>query len=277
MTQNSRPAVVSIPTAARPLFKPRAKPPVDGLALVYDVAGFTRFFNQPDAHRYVPRYLNRITQAISIIISGGNAYWTSQVKGGKTVPIIYSPLPYKLLQRKFLGDGELVIWRLDNPDDARVNSYLSYLINRLWGLQQKFEHVLDKARSELPVAQLPDRIRFSLARGDLYELQSADSKRAEYAGVCLNLASRLVKYCPELSFLASDRVEARDSKYSRVVARQIRGFPEEIVLVRTADYDELNEATKKRLFRDVATLSSSSPKRRNSKSTPPSEPVPTTP
>ena len=169
-------SAASTPTAARPLFKPRAKPPVDGLALVYDVAGFTKFFNQPDAHRYVPRYLNRITEAISIIISGGNAYWTSQTKAGKKVPVNYSALPYKLLQPKFLGDGELIIWRIDDPDDQKVKTYLSYLINRLWGLQQKFESILEKARNELPVAQLPDRIRFRLARGDLYELQSIDTR-----------------------------------------------------------------------------------------------------
>jgi len=248
--------VTDTPATAQPLFKPRAKPPVDGLALVYDVAGFTRFFNQPDAHRYVPRYLNHVTEAMSIILSGGTAYWTFKPEKNVAKPIRLKALPFTLLQRKFLGDGELIIWKIEDPDDPELAENLKYLINRLWVLQSAFSYVLERAKKEIPVAQLPDKIRFSLARGDLYQLESARGDAPEFAGVCLNLASRLVKYCPELSFLASDRVEARDEEihqiYSRVVATKIRGFPDEIVLANKGDFAKLNERAKRGLFRELA-------------------------
>lgn len=58
-------------------FRPQASPATQALILTFDLEGFSRFFSQPDVHNYVPRFLNRVFDAVSIIINGGKEYWTS--------------------------------------------------------------------------------------------------------------------------------------------------------------------------------------------------------
>jgi hypothetical protein len=72
----------------------------DAMAVVYDLDSFTKFANQPDAARFVPALLNEVSNAITTLISGGKAYWDG---------IDWHPLE-GLLQRKFLGDGELLLF-----------------------------------------------------------------------------------------------------------------------------------------------------------------------
>lgn len=230
--------------ASAPRFRPRSQPPRDGLAVIYDLTDFTRFFTQPDAHRYVPRFLNRIADVITISIEGGESYWDTPARTGPISGL-------KLRQRKFLGDGELLIFDIDENDPKGI----SRLMNRLWNVQAFFHKILAVAQEELPVAGLPPKIKFGIARGDLYELQEiGEPPTSEYIGVSINLASRLVKYCPELSFIASARVELstrqqHDDGYTRVVASKIRGFPDEIVIVDKTEFNELSEQTRENLFR----------------------------
>jgi class 3 adenylate cyclase len=229
----------------QPHFKPKSKPAHDALVVIYDLTEFTRFFTGPDAHRYVPQFINRVAETITVIIDGGKTCWEPQVKA-------MSPLHLDLEQRKFLGDGELLIWRLHNE----IN--IGALMNRLWNFQNEFKKFLDTVQEDIPVAGMPPAIKFGIARGDLYELEGADeTTQSEYIGVSINLASRLVKYCPGLSFIASTRVslsKAWQDKagYMRVVATQLRGFPEEIVIVDRHEFEQLAEEIRKDKFRTLS-------------------------
>jgi class 3 adenylate cyclase len=123
-------------------------------------------------------------------------------------------------------------------------------------LKDSFSEVLKQAAADVPVLDLPTRIRFGVARGTIYELTRASGTNKEYIGFCINLASRLQKYCADLGSIVSARVGLPDEfvakeEYKRVVATKIRGFPEEIVIVDKEEYEALAEGQRASLFRDL--------------------------
>jgi class 3 adenylate cyclase len=229
-------------------FASRGGNPAHGLALIYDLEGFSKFFNQPDVQDYVPKFLNHLSQAMSVVLLGGTAYWDS-------IHQKYEPLPAPI-HEKFLGDGMLYVWRLKRNQLDFDPDFISGLCNRLWNLKVAFPEVLKKAADDVPVLDLPTRIRFGVARGTIYELTRASGTNKEYIGFCINLASRLQKYCADLGFIVSARLGlpaefVAKQHYNRVVATKIRGFPEEIVIVDKQEYEALAEGHRTNLFRDL--------------------------
>ena len=228
-------------------FDNTASRPKNGLALIYDLEGFSRFFNQPDVQEYVPKFFNEVSRAVSTAIFGGDAYWNDQE---------YKPLVGMTpIHEKFTGDGALYLWTT-NRDESMSSSFIQYLCNRLWNLKTDFTRVIDKASDQVPVMDVPQRIRFGLARGTIYELRRKHTSQREYIGFCINLASRLQKYCPDLGFIASARIGLaesvlKDSSYMKVVAKQIKGFPREIVIVDSDEFEALDPETKDRYFDEI--------------------------
>lgn len=77
----------------------------DGLAVVYDLESFSKFAKQPGASQFVPRLLNRVIQAVTEVITGAPTFWD---ESDQTAPPGTFPEINGLLQRKYLGDGELL-------------------------------------------------------------------------------------------------------------------------------------------------------------------------
>lgn len=230
------------------LFKPKASYPEQALVLMFDLEEFSNFFSQPDVHTYVPQYLNHILECMNIIISGGKAYW---YKDEKNVPHTYSALP-EPIHTKYLGDGMLYIWRYQSFSKDRLISF----VNRLWNLQTFFEEVLLRCSEDVPVIDIPKKIRFGISAGSIYKLTYQNSNKEEYIGYSINLASRLQSYCKELGFIISGRVnppkkDVDDNNYVKVIATKIKGFPNEIVYVDKAEYEGLDEIIKKDLFKEL--------------------------
>jgi class 3 adenylate cyclase len=230
-------------------FKHAASAPTNGLALIYDLEGFSRFFNQPDVQHYVPKFLNHVSTAIQTCLYGGLAYWSPNARE-------LGPLRSVPIHEKFMGDGALYVW-VDRMDDPIRDSTVRALCNRLWNLKTDFDKVARKAFDEIPVANVPSKIRFGLARGTIFELATSSGGDKEYIGYCINLASRLQKYCPDLGFIASARLNLTqgvltEHGYTRVMATSIKGFPDgEVVIVDKEEYDALGSRLKKRLFADL--------------------------
>jgi class 3 adenylate cyclase len=230
-------------------FEPKAGQPFDGLALIFDLAEFTKFFNLADAHLFVPRFLNRVMEAIDILFFGGEQYWLPE---NRTIAAL-SKAP---IHEKFLGDGALYVWNLFE-DEARTKALIANIVARCWNLQAFYSKVVDKCVEELPVRELPPAIRFGLARGNLYELRAASDGHREYIGPCINLASRLQKYCPELRFIASARIDLPADQLKaltliRVAASKIRGFPGEIVLLDKGEYEKLSANNRNTYFEKLS-------------------------
>lgn len=221
-----------------------ASRPMRGHALIYDLSGFSKFFNQPDVNEYVPKFLNRISEAISTVIFGGRNYWSPD-------PHDTAPLTPPI-HEKFLGDGALYLWATSPKKQEEVLSPQE-LCNRLWNLQNEFSEVLNRCKEDVPVVELPAKIRFGLASGTIFELRREGTNQREYIGFCINLASRLQKYCPDLGFIASARIGLTDAnlaqhEYVKVIATQIKGFPHEIVIVDKDQFNKLDAKVRDALF-----------------------------
>ena len=229
-------------------FDTRASRPKHAMVMIYDIKGFSAFFNQPDVHEYVPRFLNNISNVIATVIYGGKDYWT-------TTPNTLQPIQAPS-HEKFLGDGGLYIWLSPNAKGFST-VFVTNLCNNLWNIQKFFGNIRKKCAETIPVYELPQGIRFGLARGTVYELTNRKTREREYIGFCINLASRLQKYCSELDFIASARTEIPESllgkyEYIKIVATKLKGFPKEIVIVDKDEYAELSEEIKSDLFESIS-------------------------
>lgn len=235
-------------------FQSKASRPKNGIALFFDLEGFSRFFNQPDVNEYVTKFLNHVFGAVDVCIYGGSAYWDKNQKE-------YSPLSLSPIHVKFIGDGALYIWTPKKSGDEFAAAFINTLLNRLFNLKLWFSVVLERCAEDVPVVDLPARIRFGIARGTIFELQHHGRAQKEFIGFCLNLANRLQTYCRSLGFIASARigmshVEMEKHGYRKVIAKQIVGFPREIVIVDSQEFDNLEEDERSELFEPVVSNAS---------------------
>jgi class 3 adenylate cyclase len=229
-------------------FQAKASRAKHGLVMIYDLEGFSRFFNQPDVHDYITKYLNHINEAISICINGGTQYW---IEGDEQEGKAF----LQPVHVKFMGDGALYIWVAPEGKDFETDFIVS-LMNRMWSLKHRFYNVIKKCADDVPVFELPKRIRFGFARGTIYELMYQGGRQKEYLGICINLASRLQKYCSDLGFIASARVQLpqhilQEHTYKKVVASDLKGFPKEIVLVDIDEFEALDKGIRAELFEEI--------------------------
>jgi len=228
-------------------FTGKASFPKNAVALLYDLEGFSRFFNQPDVQDYVPTFLNHVSAAMGVNLFGGEAYWANYAT--------IDPLEIEVAHEKFTGDGALyILLPPGGAADFPVGT-LQHLCNRLWTLKNRFDVVVNKALEMVPVVEVPRKVRFGLSRGSVYELQAAGAPASEYIGFSINLASRLQKYCPELGFIASARLMLSDREiakhgFMKVVATQLRGFRDEIVVIDREEYEALSDEIRKQLFKE---------------------------
>lgn len=228
-------------------FQTRASRPKNGIVLFFDLEGFSRFFNQPDVNEYVTKFLNHVYAAVGTCISGGPAYWDQ--KNSKD----YTSLSIQPIHVKFMGDGALYIWTPTHPGAEFSSAFISLLLNRLFNLKLWFPSVLEQCAQDVPVIDLPSRIRFGLARGTIFELRHQGKNQKEFIGFCLNLASRLQSYCRSLGFIASARIGMSQEGmkkygYKKVIAKKIAGFSPEIVIVDAEEFDRLDDVERNELF-----------------------------
>lgn len=222
------------------MFSPHASQPRNAIVLIFDLEGFSNFFNQPDVSDYLPAFLNHIFTAVNICIVGGDAYWLPKNDSASV------KLTLEIAHQKFMGDGALLVLLPDKTQKKISDDTAQKLCNRLWNLKRNFKKILQRCSDDVPVFALPPRIRFGIARGTVLELTKQGSNESEFVGFCINLASRLQKYCPTLGFIGSARMQLSSSMlkthgYKKIVATAIKGFPKEIVFV---DENELNNVSK---------------------------------
>ncbi|MGC4099769.1 hypothetical protein [Ferruginibacter sp.] len=220
-----------------------------GLALIFDISGFTKFFNKPDIHYYMTNYINQIINCVEITIWGGNDFWTTET------PQEIDALEIKPIMRKFLGDGMLYVWE-DNDDRLLLKSDFKIdLIIRLWNLQLNFDRINKRLYEDIPVGDLPTNIKFGISQGTIFKLIENTGEQ-DCIGPCINLASRLVKYCQEINFIASARLDLPKQEletygFFKIIAKELQSFENEIVVIDKVDYDGVSLADKKRLFKEL--------------------------
>jgi len=243
-------------------FKSKAATPRHSLALIFDIEGFSHFFSQPDVELYVPRFLNYVFRTVSLAINGGSAPWL-EAPGSwpeTRAPWPSSPTEWPALpapvHSKYLGDGALYLWEIGKQANKLRETHILDLFYRISIIRKAFPTIMSQWMDEIPVANVPLNIRFGLAAGSVYRLSYAYHSRSEYMGYAINLASRLQKYCPEMGFISSARIEIPQESlekigYQKLVTRQLRGFPREVVIVRKSTYEQLTKERREELFIDL--------------------------
>jgi len=232
-------------------FVPELAESKNAMALIFDLEGFSSFYNQPDIQDYVLHYLNQVFDALSVCIYGGEAYWLDWPERN------LQPLPLSPIHEKFLGDGALYLWSPDDKEKSFPNVFITNLANRLWDLKKYFIKVNEKCADLVPIAERPERIRFGLARGNIYEIKTKKGEGKEYIGFCINLASRLQSYCPDLGFIASARIGLaqeglRKHGYIKAIAKSIKGFPREEVIVDKYEFQSLSSNIMNEKFEKIS-------------------------
>lgn len=233
------------------VFKPSASLPFNSISLLFDLEGFSGFFSQPDVHGYISKYLNLVIDAVSMTFEGGELFWDKD-KTGKPAVVVSLPKPVHM---KFLGDGILYIWKYDDFTQTQIIN----LVDRVWNLKNSFYVICDKASGILPVADFPKKIRFGIAAGTAYKLtyntEKKNENEDEYIGYSINLVSRLQSYSRGIGFIVSNRLDIPDKTilkhgYKKCMAKRIRGFPNEIVIVDSNDFNKLDAITRFELFEE---------------------------
>jgi class 3 adenylate cyclase len=213
---------------------------IEGLAAIFDLAGFTNFSSQVDPHLTVPEFLSRWLNWLFDEIREESLRESSN--GDK---ILWSSLPFLA---KFLGDGILFLWDTKNMGGAEVCNVVTSLHGICASYISDFYPLIRRI-----VTQPPSILRCGISRGMVISIGNGE----DYVGPCINIASRLQKLS-SLTFCVSRRgfdlekymPEETAVKYA-LKSVALRGIGEdELVWVRKEEFEELS-AEEKKLFKSL--------------------------
>lgn len=150
---------------------------IQALVAIFDLQGFTNFFNQTDPHIVIPEYLSKflswLFNQISLIV---------KIEEQDDQVIIRGNLPFFA---KFLGDGLLFIWDSDQilgkKGIGNIIVALRIICNRYIN---NFLPEINRC-----VSKAPKILRCGIARGQIISIGNGQ----DFVGPCINIASRLQK------------------------------------------------------------------------------------
>lgn len=175
--------------------------PVDVLAVLFDLEGFTTFTRQVDPQLTVPSFVSDFLDWLFDTIKGELAFDAKQ-------QLLWAELPFF---SKFMGDGVLFLWKLDldrivgidpnQPADkirSQIQEFLTNIVASLLEVCDKYDLFLKRARTQH--VDPPTRLRCGMARGTVIPI----GRGTDFVGPCINIAARLQKF-NDLSFAFSAR------------------------------------------------------------------------
>ena len=162
--------------------------PTESLAVMFDLGGFTEFCNQSDPHLAVPDFMGKFLNWLFEEIK-------NQATHGKHVDGItmWTRLPFFA---KFTGDGVLFLWNVEKLE-------LPYILNiasHAWNVTVSYRTNLYPQVSR-DLSSTPSVLRVGLSRGRVYSVGNG----TDFVGPCINIAARLQKMVPGLTFACSRR------------------------------------------------------------------------
>lgn len=215
------------------------------LVMIFDLEGYSRLLDHPDNRGAAIKLMRHVFGCVNMSFLGGNAYWS---------PMTYDPSLSHPVHIKRQGDGGIYIWREMEHQDVLT------LTDRLCDIGMGWKSIMDRCRDIVPGVVLPKRIRFCLTAGEV-EWEELDRDRPEdqcascpeFHGYPVVLASKLLKHCRQLSFIASQRIgltrhELVKHEYVRVIANNLPGLRPEIVFVDEKEFDGLEPEIRNGLF-----------------------------
>jgi class 3 adenylate cyclase len=214
---------------------------VQALAAIVDLEGFTVFCNQADAHLIVPEFLKRYLDWVFATLKA-----RSRESESNENVLLWGPLPIFV---KFLGDGLLILW--DTSLEGGKGGVRNLTLHMHDLTERYITEFLPSIRRH--VSRPPLRLRCGIARGQV--LSVGDD--GDYVGSCINIAARLQKVVPGVTFAASrtglDLTDSPNPVLNDLLLKRIslRGIGEdELVYVKPAEFAKLRGADRK-VFRSI--------------------------
>lgn len=214
---------------------------VEIVVALFDLEGFTNFFNRASVIRYhiVPTFINAFLSWLNYSFSNS-----------------CFPMPN---HSKFLGDGVLLIWETENQSLLK-GVLKAELMNFCWNMvrgqkesyEKEFLPQLKRKIRPIRTCECPKHLRVSLSLG--HAVKYVQGELNEYVSECINVASRIIDYNPELYFVAHSNLvineEDLKGKYVQKLLRQVKGIDKSIyVYIDKDDFDHLTH--RRRWFRNV--------------------------
>lgn len=228
----------------------RPSQPIDALAVLFDLEGFTDFTRQVDPQLTVPTFLSDFLHWLfedikKELISEGNE--------------LFAELPFF---SKFMGDGVLMLWRIDLDKIIAANQQMTaasvqntiqrFIVNTVVSLSIVTQHY-DKFLKVIQTQHVdpPPRLRCGIARGTVIPIGNG----ADFVGPCINIAARLQKFNGStFSFSARGinmEYDGKDTQYTELFVKKrasIRGIGDrELVYVKKSEFEKLPEEMKNKL------------------------------
>lgn len=212
--------------------------PVNALAAVFDLEGFTKFCNQNDPQLAAPKFLDLFLQWLFEKIKQ-TCIKEELPEGYK----IYLEPPFLA---KFLGDGILFLWNTEIKSELEINNIVSSCQRVSMHYPDQFlPTIKDKFSYESTT------LRCGIARGTIYSIGNGE----DYVGPCINLASRLQKLSL-LTFAFSRKgfdyetyMPANRSEKYCIKEVEVRGIGDrELVCILKDEYDKLPAEEKKKFL-----------------------------
>lgn len=216
-----------------------ASKPIEVLAVIFDLEGFTQFSSQVDPQVTLPDFIadffNWLFKTIKEVLNAQE-------------DIFWAELPFFT---KFLGDGVLLLWRLDIDKIVKIkkleeeklgeklNEYICNIIATMYDICKKYNDLFNDNLNK-NYCSPPNKLRCGIARGNVFPI-GIDK---DFVGPCINIASRLQKFL-NFSFAFSGRGingAGFESDYEQdfvKIKTSIRGIGgNEIIYVLKEDYEE---------------------------------------
>lgn len=211
----------------------------DALAAIFDLEGFTSFYDQRDPHLVVPSYLDKF---LCWLFEGLKREFKKEQFGDKVLLWGYLPV-----FAKFMGDGVLLLWKLPKDDRHGGGLAIGNIVVRLHRLSKSYKtEFLPEIKQDF--AEPPKTLRCGGAFGQVVSI----GNNKDYVGACINVASRLQKI-GGLSFaFARNGCDPNICfkgvwKDTYIIKKiHLRGLDkEELILVEKAEFDALPPENKK--------------------------------
>jgi class 3 adenylate cyclase len=232
--------------------------PLDLLAVMFDLEGFTDFTRQVDPQLTVPKFLSDFLEWLfeaikkALIIEEATAKINKLGARGKS--ILWAELPFF---SKFMGDGVLFLWRIDldeiigiepdRPSDKlqyEIQEFLCNIIASLYDVCNEYKNFVKTLETQH--VDPPPVLRCGIARGTAIPIGNG----SDFVGPCINIAARLQKF-NGITFTFSargiDQAGFSDS-YKNVFIKKrasIRGIGDnELIYVVKEEFQALNDGLK---------------------------------
>lgn len=204
--------------------------PIEVLAAVFDLQGFTEFCSQNEPQLVIPEFLNIFLNWLFVKI---RYIAVDNNKNYAEKKAIYFQPPFL---SKFLGDGILFLWNTENKTQLEINNVVTSC-HRIW---MHYKNQL-LPTINMKFSNLPQLLRCGIARGTVYSV----GNKKDYVGPCINLASRLQKL-NSLTFAFSKKgiefqtyMPSNRSRIYCVKEVEIRGIGSEKVCILKDEFKNL--------------------------------------